>query len=120
MLPDVLDFALDVVVCGSAAGTRSAMAGHYYAGRGNKFWQTLAGTRLIPVLLEPAQFRRVLEFGIGLTDLAQEQAGADSTIRFGDLQRESLRERILKYRPRLLCFNGKRAAREYLGARLLV
>ena len=117
MLPDILDYALDLVVCGSAAGTRSALAGRYYAGPGNKFWKTLAGTRLTPVLLEAAEFRRVLEFGIGLTDLAQGQAGADATIRFEMAQRENLRKRILKYRPKVLCFNGKRAAQEYLGTR---
>jgi double-stranded uracil-DNA glycosylase len=29
---------LKVVFCGTAAGTQSAQAGTYYAGRGNYFW----------------------------------------------------------------------------------
>jgi TDG/mug DNA glycosylase family protein len=119
MLPDVLDFMLDLVVCGSAAGTHSAAAGCYYAGPANKFWRTLASVRLTPVLLTPPEFRQVLEFGIGLTDLAQDQAGADSVIRFNEAQREQLRSRIIEHRPRYLCFNGKRSAQEYFGVRAI-
>ena len=38
ILPDVLQPDLKVVFCGTAAGTQSAQAGTYYAGRGNYFW----------------------------------------------------------------------------------
>jgi TDG/mug DNA glycosylase family protein len=117
MLPDVLDRGLNLVVCGSAAGTRSALAGCYYAGPGNKFWRTLAQTRLTPNQLAPAEFMRLLDFRIGLTDLVQGQAGADAVIRFHASERERLRRRILRCQPRYLCFNGKRAAQEYFRTR---
>jgi G:T/U-mismatch repair DNA glycosylase len=39
ILPDVLQPDLKVVFCGTAAGTQSAQAGAYYAGRGNYFWE---------------------------------------------------------------------------------
>jgi hypothetical protein len=42
VLPDLLAPGLRLVVCGSAAGVRSAQLGQYYAGRGNKLWRTLA------------------------------------------------------------------------------
>ena len=41
MLPDYLSPGLKVVFVGTAAGERSAARGHYYAGRGNKFWELL-------------------------------------------------------------------------------
>ena len=51
MLEDLLAKDLALVVCGSAAGRRSAELKQYYAGPGNKFWRTLARTGLTPRLL---------------------------------------------------------------------
>ena len=41
ILPDVLGPNLKVVFCGTAAGAVSAKRRAYYAGPGNKFWQTI-------------------------------------------------------------------------------
>ena len=75
MLKDVLAPDLALVVCGSAAGRRSAQLGQYYAGRGNKFWTTLAETGLTPRRLAPHEFPLLPSFGIGLTDVVKGQAG---------------------------------------------
>ena len=80
-LPDVLTVGLRVVFCGTAAGVQSARAGAYYAGRGNKFWRTVFTVGLTPRLLEPAEFRTVTQYGIGLTDIAKTYSGADSGLR---------------------------------------
>jgi TDG/mug DNA glycosylase family protein len=117
VLADTLRRGLDLVVCGSAVGARSAALGLYYAGPGNKFWQMLADARLTPRQLAPHEYRTLNQFGIGLTDLVKSQSGADSTIRFHKRERDRLRERILRYQPRYLCFNGKRAATEFFGTR---
>ena len=71
ILPDALAVGLDVVFCGSAAGTRSARADAYYAGPGNRFWPTLFSIGLMPEQIRPANFRHVVRYGIGLTDLAK-------------------------------------------------
>jgi len=115
MLEDVLAVGLSLVICGSAVGARSATVGRYYAGPGNKFWRTLHGVGLTPRQLDPSEYRLVLQFGIGLTDLVKGQSGSDATIRFGDPNRERLRATIGRYRPRYLCFNGKRAAQHYFN-----
>jgi len=39
VLPDYPAPNLMVVFVGTADGERSASVGHYYAGRGNKFWK---------------------------------------------------------------------------------
>ena len=57
-LPDVVLPGLKVVFCGTAAGTRSAQVGAYYAGRGNKFWRTLFQVGLTPRPLDPHEFVR--------------------------------------------------------------
>jgi len=115
VLPDLLMPGLNLVVCGSAAGTVSARAGAYYAGPGNKFWRILAETGLTPRILRPEEFWLLPSFGIGLTDLAKYVFGADSVIRPTDDDPAGLRARIQACRPGMLAFNGKRAATAFLG-----
>ena len=115
ILPDVLAPGLALVVCGSAAGTVSAQVGAYYAGPGNRFWPTLHRTGLTSIQLAPQEFRSVLSYGIGLTDIAKTAFGADSVLRPGDFDRDGLRIRIETFQPRILAFNGKNAASRFLG-----
>jgi hypothetical protein len=65
------------VFVGTAAGKRSAELGHYYAGRGNRFWRTLHEVRLTPRRFKPAEFRNLLALGISLTDMSKLGAGMD-------------------------------------------
>jgi TDG/mug DNA glycosylase family protein len=117
VLRDVLCPGLALVVCGSAAGRRSAELGQYYAGPGNKFWRTLAETGLTPVRLAPQDARRLPRFGIGLTDVAKGQAGGDHEIDFARSQPAAVRAKVARLAPAILCFNGKRAAQVFLGRR---
>jgi len=114
-LPDLLRPGLRLVICGSAAGARSAAVGAYYAGPGNRFWRILYKTGLTPRRLEPHEFPALLELGIGLTDLAKGYAGADAGIRRGHDDADALRAKVEACRPAWLAFNGKRAARGVLG-----
>lgn len=114
-LPDVLRPGLRIVFCGSAAGAASARAGAYYAGPGNKFWDVLHRTGLTPRRLAPAEFPSLPEFGIGLTDMAKHYAGADSGIRRAHDDPAALKAKIARFRPALLAFNGKRAAKAFVG-----
>ncbi len=116
MLPDLLAPGLRVVFCGTAAGAQSARAGAYYAGQGNRFWRTLHATGLTPRLLQPREFPLLLQYGIGLTDIAKSYSGADSGLRRGHFDAEGLRAKIERYAPHVLAFNGKRAAQAFYGA----
>ena len=118
VLPDVLARGLRVVFCGSAAGGQSAAAGAYYAGPGNRFWPILHQIGLTPQRLSPLQFRDVLAYGIGLTDLAKRQAGADSQIADSAYDAPRLRRAIAHWQPRAVAFNGKRAGQLFLGTRV--
>ena len=75
ILPDVLRPYLDVVFCGTAAGTESAKRGAYYAGPGNRFWKTLFEIGLTPRVINPSAFRTAVDHGIGFTDLANTPRG---------------------------------------------
>jgi double-stranded uracil-DNA glycosylase len=115
MLPDLLRSGLRVVFCGTAAGTASAKAGAYYAGPGNRFWETLHATGLTPVRLTPSEFERLPEFGIGLTDLCKVRHGSDAEVGTGHFDIDRLAANIAAAEPPRLAFNGKNAARGALG-----
>lgn len=114
MLTDLLRPGLDLVFCGTAAGTESARRQAYYAGSGNKFWRMLYETGLTPRRLRPEEFGLLPEYGIGLTDLVKGKAGMDHTLRKADYDRAGFERRIIEAQPRMICFNGKEAAKKYL------
>jgi TDG/mug DNA glycosylase family protein len=111
VLPDLLRPGLRVAFCGTAAGTASARAKAYYAGPGNGFWATLHATGLTPVQLAPAEFARLPEFGIGLTDICKVLHGSDAEVGTVEFDVDGLRARVAAAEPGILAFNGKNAAR---------
>ncbi|NMC34727.1 MAG: mismatch-specific DNA-glycosylase [Veillonellaceae bacterium] len=113
MLPDLLCDDLSVVICGTAAGTTSAQLQQYYAKPGNKFWATLYQVGLIPVQLNPTEYLRLLEYGIGLTDLVKAKAGMDHILEKEDFGNQQMVLKIKQYQPYCFCFNGKRAAEAF-------
>lgn len=115
MVPDVLIPGLKVVFCGTAMSKKAEAKGAYYTGPGNKFWPTLRRIGLIPDDFSPFDYRRIWEYGIGLTNLTDAYAGMDYEIPKGAFDAEGLKARILHFKPRCLAFNGKRAAQEALG-----
>ena len=117
VLDDILAPGLKLVICGTAAGSRSALLKHYYAGPGNKLWRTLEETGLTRRRLDPAEAHELLGYGIGLTDLVKGQSGDDRDLVFERSSCAVLREKLLRYAPSVLCFNGKRAAQEFFGTK---
>lgn len=102
---------LRIVFCGTAPGAASARAQAYYAGPGNAFWQALHLTGLTPVELVPAEFERLPEYGIGLTDICKVSSGSDAEVGMSEFDVAGLQERIAVAEPTHLAFNGKNAAR---------
>jgi TDG/mug DNA glycosylase family protein len=107
---DVLVFGLDIIFCGTAAGNKSASMRLPYAGPGNKFWATIYEIGLTPQRLSPSDYRRLADFGLGMTDIAKGASGADFTLSKSDFDVPMLKEKLAHYRPRILAFNGKKAA----------
>lgn len=115
ILTDLIADNLDVVFCGTAAGNNSARKKIYYAGPGNLFYQTLHEVGLTTHRLQPLEFEKLLDFKIGLTDLAKKTYGNDSDLTDKDYDVDSFIQKIHKYKPKLICFNGKEAARAFYG-----
>jgi TDG/mug DNA glycosylase family protein len=115
VLPDVLCSDLRVVFCGTRPGVASAQKKAYYAGPGNKFWPTLHAIGLTARRLAPSEYSTLPTYGIGLTDMVKHTFGQDDTIAQHEFGRDALEQKILRWQPRILAFNGKRAASEFLG-----
>jgi len=112
-LPDLLAEGLKLVVC-SSADEKSAVDGGYYAGAGDRFWDTLRTIGLTPRELKPDEWQSLLEYRIGLTQLAEMDAsGPDRGVRFEG--GKELRRKIRQYQPGMMVFNGKQVAKDYLN-----
>ncbi len=101
-------------------GERSAALGHYYAGRGNQFWNFLYESGLISVRLAPEEDFRLLEFGFGLTDLVKRWSKSSSELNAQDFRSgiPSLKAKLLEASPRTVAFNGKTAFEKFQGRRV--
>lgn len=118
VLPDLLADDLAVVFCGTAPGTVSAARRQYYAHPQNKFWQTLHEIGLTPRRLDPPDYAELLQYGIGLTDIAKSAWGMDKELPKGALGKEAienLRERITRHSPRILAFTSLTGGRKFVG-----
>lgn len=106
---------LTLVLVGTAPSRISAAARAYYANPANKFWRTLHTVGLTPRQLAPQEYPQVLEYGIGLTDVAKRHSGVDAALPGEAWRPDELRGKIRTYRPQIVAFTSKRGAAETLG-----
>ncbi len=115
-LPNDLAPGLDSLLIGINPGAYSVRAGHYYARPGNRFWKAANRAGLFGEPLGPESDARVLEFGIGLTDVVKRPTPTAKDLRAADYLRWTpfLTEKIRRVRPRIVCFQGIGGYRNYL------
>lgn len=116
-LPDYLRPGLDIVFVGFNPGDRSSRIGHYYAGRGNQFWNFLYESGLVPKRLRPEDDSLVVEFGVGLTDVVKRWSKSSSDLGPMDYRQgiPKLATKLQAAAPRVVAFNGKLAYEKYAG-----
>jgi TDG/mug DNA glycosylase family protein len=107
-LPDYLPPRPDILFVGINPGSYSARQGHYYARGTNRFWWALHASGLIPVPLAPEEDWRVVEFGLGLTDLVKRPTNSAADVRGEEFAagRDMLADKIQRAQPLIVCFNG--------------
>lgn len=118
-LPDYLREGLDIVSIGLNPSVYSAERGFYFARGQNRFWRALNGSKLVPRTLTPGNaaieelFR---EHGIGFTDVVKRPSRGAGGLTAGDFKNGAplLREKLLRYAPRIAWFHGKVAYQNYL------
>src|SRR5712692_3393548 len=94
-LPDHLRKGMKLVIVGCNPSESSVRVGHYYAGRGNEFWPMLYKSGVVPEPFDYHDDKRVIEFGVGLTDLVKRPTKGIE---------EQKRE---EFAPHVVAFNGK-------------
>lgn len=116
-LPDYLRKGMKMILVGSNPGDRSARVGHYYAGRNNQFWPILYDSGVIPEPLGYEDDRRLLEFGIGLTDLVKRPTRGIEELERQEFSegRVLLAQKLEDLRPRVIAFNGKTVYEKFMG-----
>lgn len=123
-LPELLAPELDIVFVGINPSLYAVARGHYFARPQNRFWPAFSRSRISETmrsevgvsLLRPEHDVLLPHFGFGLTDLVRRptaQAGHLKPSEFRD-SAPDLRERLLKVRPKLICFHGMMSYRPFL------
>jgi double-stranded uracil-DNA glycosylase len=114
-LPDYLPNRPDILFVGINPGSYSARQGHYYARGTNRFWWALHASGLVPVPLSPQEDWRVIEFGMGLTDLVKRPTNSAADVRGDEFTagRQTLADKITRVQPSIICFNGVTGYRQF-------
>jgi len=115
-LPDYLEPGLDIVFVGINPGEYSTKKGHYYARKNNRFWRAVNQSGLFGEPLNSESDYRVLEFGIGLTDVVKRPTGSASDLTITDYREGApiLKDKIGRFRPLIVCFQGVEGYRYFL------
>jgi TDG/mug DNA glycosylase family protein len=89
-------------------GLRSAEIGHHFGGKTNPFWKLLHAARFTPVLLPPEDDRRLLEFGVGITNLCPRPSRSADELTRDELRAGALtlRRKVKKFAPRAVALVG--------------
>jgi TDG/mug DNA glycosylase family protein len=114
-LPDQLRTGLRLVFVGTAASTRSASVGHYYAHPGNRFWRALHEAGITSRRHRPDEFASLLELDIGFTDLSKSGAGMDHQIASQSFDVSGFKAKMQAFRPRTIAFTSKKTASLFYG-----
>lgn len=119
-VPDVLGPNLDILFVGFNPSLVSWQKGHHYANPVNQFYRLLNASRLTPRLLRPEEDVCLPQWGIGLTNLVMHLPSANASdvpARIYRQARTELEKKILRYKPRIVVFNGIRIFEYYYGRR---
>jgi TDG/mug DNA glycosylase family protein len=116
-IPDVIARGLKVLFVGINPSLYSAAVGHHFARPGNRFWPALHAAGFTDRRLHPSQDRRLLEYGYGITNIAD-----PATATADELSDEQLRDgarrlarKVKRYRPGVVAFLGVTAYRTAFG-----
>ena len=96
--------------------------GHYYAGRDNPFWPIMYESGLMPEPFDYHDDKRVIEFGIGLTDLVKRPSKTVEELKREDFAegRIVLSQKLEEFQPKVVAFNGQADLRAVCAAQVQV
>ena len=118
-LLDYLDTDLDIISIGCNPSPLSVESQCYFGNPRNRFWKALNGSGLIEENLKPekASMQMLLKkYRIGFTDVVKRTTPGVSDLKAADYKQWSplLKEKLLRYQPKLCWFHGKVAYQNFL------
>ena len=116
-LPDIIAPELRALFVGINPGLRSWQLGHHFAGKTNPFWRLLYAARLVD---EPIGFeseRRLLAYGLGITNVCARATRAASELGREELARgaRTLERKVRRLRPRAVVLVGLTIYQQIFG-----
>ena len=108
MATDLLRPGLKLVFCGYNPSLASGRSGHHYAHPVNRFWRVLLAAGITDRLYRPEEDKRLLELGIGFTNLASRPTRRADELTQEEIQAgaEALRAKLERFRPRAVAYTG--------------
>ena len=115
-LNDYIRPGLDIVFVGLNPSQYSVEVGHYFANPRNRFWAALNRSGLADRDMTPQDDARLLDFGIGFTDVVKRPTPQASGLKAADYRfwAPVLKAKLLQYDPRITCFHGVMGYAAYL------
>ena len=112
-VPDLIAPGLRVLFVGINPGLYSGAVGHHFARPGNRFWKVLHAAGFTDRLVSPVDERRLLDHGLGITNIVRRTTARAAELSVEELVRGArrLREKVSRYRPRVVAFLGLQAYR---------
>ncbi|WP_078546511.1 mismatch-specific DNA-glycosylase [Litchfieldia alkalitelluris] len=114
-IPDILSNNLDILFVGFNPSIRSSETGHHFANPNNRFWTILHKAGITPRKYVSEEDQKMLELGIGLTNIVARPTKAADEITKDEYQkgREELKTKIKQVKPKIVCFVGKGVYLQY-------
>ena len=115
-LPDYLKSDLDIVLVGLNPSLYSVEVGHYFATPRNRFWRAINRSGLLTEPLDANTDHKMLEQGIGMTDVVKRSTRGASDLRAADYREWApvLKAKLEHFQPLIVCYHGTVAYRSYL------
>ncbi|KXS22072.1 DNA glycosylase [Gonapodya prolifera JEL478] len=120
-IPDHLAMDLDILFTGINPGIKSSQKSHHYAGPNNAFWPCLFESGLVDRPLSYSDDHTCpKEFSMGFTNLVSRPSRSASDISKQEFMDGviPLKSKLLKYKPKVVCFLGKGIYETFLGRRV--
>jgi double-stranded uracil-DNA glycosylase len=107
-LSDVTAPGLRLLFVGINPGLRSAEIGHHFGGKTNPFWKLLYAAKLTPELLRPEDDARLVELGLGITNLCPRPSRAAAELTRDELKAgaRALERKVARLEPGAVALVG--------------
>jgi len=105
---DVIAPGLHVLFVGINPGLYSGAVGRHFARPGNRFWKTLHRAGFTDEELSPFEQGRLLDHGIGITNLVARTTAAAAELSPEELRAgaRALHRKVMRYHPRVVAVLG--------------